>query len=556
MSSFPTGFPMGPGTATSDDGARSPSPRSAPTWPSLRWLYLFCLSWLTAVGGGLLIAARTIQQWLWPRAVAADSATPSWRRGFETMDTTGTRHLTRVDGEVPKALCGALFRNGPAGDVAHGHALAHWFDGDGMVCAFRFHDGKVTFTNRHVRTPEFEAEQDAARRLYPRNGTFRPGGPLLNMPIALYNAANVNVVPYEDRLLALSDMGMAMALDRTTLQTLGVEDFGGGLPARQNGHLSAHPHRDPRSGALVAIRPVFGPGMFVRARWEIVEARPGEPGCVTGRFRTRYPIMAHDFGLTENKVIVLGSTQSLSLARTMLAGLGLVPAMQCLSWYGHRPLLAHVADRRGAQPSRTYEFAPGSAMHVVNAYEQDGCVIVDAVRYKDDRAMRAVGSLLRGKAMAAEGSLVRFTMYPDGRSEERLLRDAPLEMATVHPDRQSRPYRYCYALETDGRSPLTGRLVKMDVESGRPEHYDFGPNCYASEPVFAADGDKAEDDGWVLSLVYDGETHRSFLAVLDARRFAAGPVARVHLPFHVPHGFHGCFETGATWARADVAGEA
>ena len=51
--------------------------------------------------------------------------------------------------------------------------------------------------------------------------------------------------------------------------------------------------------------------------------------------------------------------------------------------------------------------------------------------------------------------------------------------------------------------------------------------------------DAAEDDGWLMSLVYDKATDRGELVVLAAADPAAGPVARVMLPNRVPLGFHG-----------------
>ena len=49
----------------------------------------------------------------------------------------------------------------------------------------------------------------------------------------------------------------------------------------------------------------------------------------------------------------------------------------------------------------------------------------------------------------------------------------------------------------------------------------------------------AEDDGWLLSLVYDPGVDRSDLVVLSATDPFAGPVATVKLPGRVPMGFHG-----------------
>ena len=48
-----------------------------------------------------------------------------------------------------------------------------------------------------------------------------------------------------DRLLSLWEGGPPYALDPATLETRGVEDFGGTMKA-----FSAHPKRDPDSGEL------------------------------------------------------------------------------------------------------------------------------------------------------------------------------------------------------------------------------------------------------------------------------------------------------------------
>jgi carotenoid cleavage dioxygenase-like enzyme len=50
---------------------------------------------------------------------------------------------------------------------------------------------------------------------------------------------------------------------------------------------------------------------------------------------------------------------------------------------------------------------------------------------------------------------------------------------------------------------------------------------------------RAEDDGYLLSLVYDAKQHASQLVVLDAATFDAEPLARLVLGQHVPPPFHG-----------------
>ena len=56
--------------------------------------------------------------------------------------------------------------------------------------------------------------------------------------------------------------------------------------------------------------------------------------------------------------------------------------------------------------------------------------------------------------------------------------------------------------------------------------HDFGPGTHAAEPVFVpASDDAAEDDGYVMTFVYDENTDRSDLVILHAQDFAGDPVA-------------------------------
>ena len=61
-----------------------------------------------------------------------------------------------------------------------------------------------------------------------------------------------------------------------------------------------------------------------------------------------------------------------------------------------------------------------------------------------------------------------------------------------------------------------------------------------SEPVFVRKpGAAAEDEGWIMSCVYDPERHRSDIVILEAQDFAGEPIATIRLPVRVPFTFHG-----------------
>jgi carotenoid cleavage dioxygenase len=62
----------------------------------------------------------------------------------------------------------------------------------------------------------------------------------------------------------------------------------------------------------------------------------------------------------------------------------------------------------------------------------------------------------------------------------------------------------------------------------------------AGEAVFVPESENSgEDEGYVLSLVFDHERGATDLLVLAAQDFLGDPVAIVHLPVRVPYGFHG-----------------
>jgi all-trans-8'-apo-beta-carotenal 15,15'-oxygenase len=82
----------------------------------------------------------------------------------------------------------------------------------------------------------------------------------------------------------------------------------------------------------------------------------------------------------------------------------------------------------------------------------------------------------------------------------------------------------------------------MDFQTGEQQIWSAAPRGFAGEPVFVPRPDAmAEDDGWLLVLMYDAANHRSTLAILDASDITKGPLARLHLKQHIPYGLHGSF---------------
>jgi carotenoid cleavage dioxygenase len=92
----------------------------------------------------------------------------------------------------------------------------------------------------------------------------------------------------------------------------------------------------------------------------------------------------------------------------------------------------------------------------------------------------------------------------------------------------------------------SGAILKYDRTTGERSQVDVGRGRLPGESVFVPRaGGVAEDDGYLMTYVYDAESNESDFAIFDASSMSSEPVATVRLP-RVPFGFHG------NWVDASV----
>ena len=86
-------------------------------------------------------------------------------------------------------------------------------------------------------------------------------------------------------------------------------------------------------------------------------------------------------------------------------------------------------------------------------------------------------------------------------------------------------------------------FIKYDLQTGETRAHElddnFAPNEAYFVPVNERAGVGAEDDGYLMSYVYDKRSKKSALWIIDTGNMAADPVAKIQLPVRVPQGFHG-----------------
>ncbi len=315
--------------------------------------------------------------------------------------------------------------------------------------------------------------------------------------------------------------------------------------------FSAHPRFDPgHHGAprMVTFGVKTGPRSTIRLMEFAVEDDPAagiKAGALLSERSDSFNGFAflHDFAITPNWAIFLQNAIAFNPLPYVMGRKG---AAQCLqSQPGGQAKFWLIPRDSGAfagQKPRIIDAPDGFVFHHLNAWEENDTVAVESIYYADfpsigpDDDFRAVDFNL-----LPEGLLEQCRInLADGSVTTERLSERCCEFAMVNPDREGLPCRFAWmavAERDTGNDPLQA-LKKLDLLNGERRVWSAAPRGFVSEPLMVPrPGASAEDDGWVLCLVWNGARSASDLVILDAASMAE--VAVLELPLAVPHGLHG-----------------
>lgn len=433
----------------------------------------------------------------------ADGAqrTPWWLAGnFAPVDREVEAFDLPTIGALPPVLSGVFMRTGP--NPAR-EPSPHWFLGDGMIHGVRLEKGEARwFRNRYVRTAL--REKGVSTRDPSVFGDKRA------------STANTNIVRHAGRILALEEAHFPYEIDGE-LRTKGCVDFDGRLKTA----LTAHPKICPETGEMLAFGYAFMPPFCVYHRFD-AEGRlvQSEEIPVGG------PVMMHDFAATRTRVVFMDLPIVFDMPTAMQ---GAMP----YRWSDDYPARLGVMPRSGtAKDLRWFNIPSCYVFHPLNAYDDGDAVVMDVARYEK----------MWVKGFDVPAHLYRFRLdLKTGVAKGEQLDDHPIEFPRVAAEKAGLKHRYGYAVTTheddEAGFNLGTRIVKFDSERGQMVAAELGKGRAPSEAVFAAAG-SGEDDGYLLSIVYDATRNGSDFIVLDAKDPGKGPIATVALPQRAPFGFH------------------
>ncbi len=411
-----------------------------------------------------------------------------------------------VRGRVPDGLDGQYVRTGrnafPDSDPHHRPAHA------GMVHGTRLGSGRaLSYRNRWIRPPPIPRHME--------RDVLVPAG---DGSAALFTHAG--------QLYATAELSLPCLLS-STLETLGLSDFGAALPAG----AAPHTRQDPRTGELHVLSYHFELPYVrhhrINGRGQLVESRA---------LPWQRPSMVHDFGLLESHLVVFDMPLLFS-EDALLDGQPLP-----YRWHPEEGARIGLIPRKGSTvDAEWFELEPFWVSHLAGVQSTQNQIVIDAIvappHYQRDFTDEAEGQRRLARCTLDRARKVALLETLDSDPQEHPARD------TRRPYGESR-WLWTTACEhdPDGCLPVGRRLYRHDLVTGARAEVWIPESGLCGEVTFVpADERASEGKGWLLGYVWHPENERSELLVLDAMQPDAAPVARVTLPQRVPFGTHGCW---------------
>jgi all-trans-8'-apo-beta-carotenal 15,15'-oxygenase len=444
--------------------------------------------------------------------------------------------LSIISGKIPTDLRGSLYRNGPARLSRGAKRVGHWFDGDGAILGIHFTEQGATGVYRYIQTQGYLDEQSADTFIYPNYGMKAGGAFWNNWLKPIKNAANTSVMALPDRLLALWEGGKPHALDLQDLSTIGIDQL---LPLTDKQPFSAHPKVDP------ITRDILNFGVSVGKNTTLNLYRCDSTGKLTQQNThtlSGLPLV-HDFCLAGEYLIFLVSPVRVNLLSVMLGQKSYSDSLEWLPELGTEIL---IFDRHNLTLVSRGQTDPWFQWHFANGYvNQDGHIVTEFTRYDDLTTNQYLKEVASGvTSTAAEGTLWSLVIDPQtaklisNQQISALFNEFPL----VSPAKVGQEWRYTYLnVHREGVTPgqeLLGAIARFDRTTSEMAIADLGANCYPSEPILVPSKDHPEE-GWILTVVFDGDTDSSEVRIYHSDRLADEPICRLALPSVIPPGFHG-----------------
>lgn len=488
-----------------------------------------------------------------------------------------------VRGQIPEWLNGNLYRAGPGTyeiprkDGGAPVRVQHWFDGLAVNHKFSIQPGGRVFYSSRKSSEDYEArvaqdgrlrgvsfaQRDPCKRLYrkfftlfsnldddsPPSVTLSPDMPGWDavMASAGHGIPSASSPRY---LVAKTDSSALQLIDPDTLEPLGTAKTYKDIDPRLDGETAAsHPCVDETGFYNFTL------SLVPSVVYKVFKICPKGSVQILATIKDAPATYLHSIAMTQKYVVLTLWQCHITRPLKVLLEKNVIDSID-RQWKPHVPSLIYLVDRVNGGVAAKYNTSPFFAFHHLNAFDDGDDCVVDLMVY--DNHMAALENLyldnIRNPA-ADKGievgrlrrvRLRNISSKQGARTAEVAFtgsQENGIELATIHPALQHRPYRYGYGVNkrVPGSRTIYDRIIKFDVHRPEGPHVFWSePDFTPSEPVFIPrPGSSEEDDGVILSVVLDGPNARSMLVVLDAKNLSE--MARATMEIPSAFGLHGIF---------------
>ncbi|ORY56358.1 beta,beta-carotene 9',10'-dioxygenase [Pseudomassariella vexata] len=383
-----------------------------------------------------------------------------------------------------------------------------------------------------------------------------------------------------------TDTNTVKEMDQNTLEPIGLATQDRLHPLLRGPLSCAHAQRDPETGDMFNYNLEMGASCVYRI-FRANAATGTTDILATVSEAGVKPAYIHSFFLSPSFVILcVPSTHLRGNGLQVIWHRNIIDAIEPFD--ENRVCKWLVIDRKGdLGVVATFESPAGFFFHSINSFEErdtvtgDTVVYCDAIEYPTTDVIRAfeMDVLLRNEGMTQNfwgdetrnrNSLARLVRHKlvvpnssvSGTSAASVSRRSTIpmtldktleikaphagELPTINPEYATKKYRYVYSLPNRGFSTLLDSIAKTDLETcetvfwDNPKGHTPGEAIFVPRPRSKDDGEEgelAEDDGVLLSVILDGFGKTSYLLCLDAKTMKE--LGRAECGWAVAHGFHG-----------------
>ncbi|KAL3697027.1 hypothetical protein R1sor_011103 [Riccia sorocarpa] len=456
-----------------------------------------------------------------------------------------------VEGQIPKDFPpGCYIRNGPNprygtrqnlhSPLLGGKTFYNWFEGEGMLHAtYIEEDGSIWYKNKYVETESFKLETEMGRKVYLPTFDERstPGARfnrMFNIVKPNYDTGNMAVFEHAGNVVVTNEGSKAYEIDISDLSTKGEYNCNGNWNRR---FFGPHPKTHPDTNQLLVY------GFDIGKPYYVVSLLSGDGKQLVNKVDLGLErlILMHDVGITDKYIIVYDFPLVMDVFNMLLKGEPMI-SFDC-SGESRIGVLPFMGDQSSI---KWFSVNRACLSHHCNSYEDGDEIIVHGVvtckLLPTDPDADPFEWYARGMTLQCQDECEVENSSIDGKlfghvhewrlnlrtgevNERNLSGDkCAIEMPRINENYTGKKYRYIYA-------------GSEDIEASKAKG-----NFISPEHVFVArPGATEEDDGWIVTYVYNESTSMSDMIIIDAQNFDKEPVARLRLPQIVPYGFHGAY---------------